>query len=78
MAVVAPEGTVGGLTGIEVPGSVEASREPLFLKDRSPLHYGDMSDSVVEAKPANPGADEWAARIAAQQFSEERVLLLYA
>ena len=26
-----------------------------------------MSDTVVEAKPANPKADEWAERIAAQQ-----------
>jgi hypothetical protein len=28
-----------------------------------------MSDTVIEAKPANPKADEWAARIAAQQRS---------
>ncbi len=28
-----------------------------------------MSDSVIEAKPANPKADEWAERIAAQQRS---------
>ena len=26
-----------------------------------------MSDTVIEAKPANPKADEWAERIAAQQ-----------
>ena len=31
------------------------------------LHRGVMSDSVIEAKPANPKADEWAERIAAQQ-----------
>src|ERR1041385_5006675 len=28
-----------------------------------------MSDTVIEAKPANPKADEWADRIAAQQRS---------
>jgi hypothetical protein len=28
-----------------------------------------MSDSVIEAKPANPKADEWAERISAQQRS---------
>jgi hypothetical protein len=28
-----------------------------------------MSDTVIEAKPANPKADEWAERIAAQQCS---------
>ena len=28
-----------------------------------------MSDTVIEAKPANPKADEWAERIAAQQRS---------
>ena len=28
-----------------------------------------MSDAVIEAKPANPKADEWAERIAAQQRS---------
>jgi hypothetical protein len=28
-----------------------------------------MSDSVIEAKPANPKADGWAERIAAQQRS---------
>lgn len=28
-----------------------------------------MSDTVIEAKPTNPRADEWAERIAAQQSS---------
>jgi hypothetical protein len=28
-----------------------------------------MSDSIIESKPANPKADEWAERIAAQQRS---------
>jgi len=28
-----------------------------------------MSDTVIEAKPTNPKADEWAERIAAQQRS---------
>ena len=28
-----------------------------------------MSDTVIKAKPANPKADEWAERIAAQQRS---------
>ena len=28
-----------------------------------------MNDTVIEAKPANPKADEWAERIAAQQRS---------
>ena len=28
-----------------------------------------MSETVIEAKPANPKADEWAERIAAQQRS---------
>ena len=28
-----------------------------------------MSDTVIEAKPANPKADEWAERIVAQQRS---------
>ena len=28
-----------------------------------------MSDSVIEARPANPKADEWAERIAVQQRS---------
>ena len=28
-----------------------------------------MSDTVIEAKPANPKADEWAERIAVQQGS---------
>jgi hypothetical protein len=33
------------------------------------LHCGVMSDTVIEAKPANPKAEEWAERIAAQQRS---------
>src|SRR5579863_8289834 len=33
------------------------------------VHCGGMSDSVMEAKPLNPKADEWAERIAAQQRS---------
>jgi hypothetical protein len=33
------------------------------------LHCGVMSDTVVEQRPANPKADEWAGRIAAQQRS---------
>ena len=32
-----------------------------------------MSDTIIEAKPANPRADEWAERIAAQQRSGESV-----
>jgi len=28
-----------------------------------------MSDTLIEQKPANPKADEWAERIAAQQRS---------
>ena len=45
-----------------------------------------MSDSVIEANPANPKADEWAERIAAQQrsgitvkqFCKERGLTEYS
>lgn len=45
-----------------------------------------MSDTVIEAKPANPKADEWAERIAAQrgsgmsvkQFCRERGLTEYS
>ena len=33
------------------------------------LHGGVMSDTVIETKPANPKADEWAERIATQQRS---------
>jgi hypothetical protein len=33
------------------------------------VHGGFMSDPVTEAKAASPKADEWAARIAAQQHS---------
>jgi len=36
---------------------------------RPAVHCGGMSDSVMEAKPLNPKADEWAERIAAQQRS---------
>lgn len=36
---------------------------------RSALHAGVMGETVIEAKPANPKADEWAERIAAQQRS---------
>jgi hypothetical protein len=36
------------------------------MTDRPALHCGVMSDTVIEAKPANPKADEWAERIAAQ------------
>ena len=32
-----------------------------------------MSDTVIEARPANPKADDWAERIAAQQRSEMSV-----
>jgi transposase-like protein len=31
------------------------------------LHSGVMSDTIIDAKPDNPKADEWAERIAAQQ-----------
>lgn len=45
-----------------------------------------MSDTVIEAKPANPKADEWAERIAAQrrsgmsvkQFCKEQGLTEYS
>jgi hypothetical protein len=45
-----------------------------------------MSDTVIEAKPVNPKADEWAERIAAQQrsgmsvkqFCEEQALTEYS
>src|SRR2546423_408217 len=33
----------------------------------SALHRGAMSDTTVEQRPANPKADQWAERIAAQQ-----------
>ena len=33
------------------------------------VHGSVMSDTVIEAKPVNPKADEWAERIAAQQRS---------
>ena len=36
---------------------------------RLALHSGVMGDSVIETRPANPKADEWAERIAAQQRS---------
>ena len=36
---------------------------------RSALHCGVMSETVIEAKPTNPKADEWAERIAAQRRS---------
>jgi hypothetical protein len=36
---------------------------------RLALHCGDMSDTVIEKRPANPKADEWAERIAAQARS---------
>jgi len=39
------------------------------MTHRSALHCGVMSDSVIEAKPANPKADEWAERIATQRRS---------
>jgi hypothetical protein len=37
--------------------------------NRLPLHCGGMSDPVIEKRPANPKADEWAERIAAQRAS---------
>jgi hypothetical protein len=40
-----------------------------FLKCRPVLHWGVMSDTLIEQKPANPKADERAERIAAQQSS---------
>ena len=36
---------------------------------RPAVHCGVMSDTVIEAKPVNPKADEWAERIATQQRS---------
>ena len=36
---------------------------------RPALHCGVMSDTVIEERTANPKADEWAERIAAQQRS---------
>src|SRR5215470_2462439 len=39
------------------------------MTHRSALHCGVMSDSVIKAKPANPKADEWVERIAAQRRS---------
>ena len=36
---------------------------------RPVVHGGVMSDTVIEAKPANSKADEWAERIATQQRS---------
>ena len=36
---------------------------------RPTVHFGVMSDTVIEAKPGNPKADEWAERIAAHQRS---------
>ena len=49
-------------------------------------HSGVMSDGVIDAKPANPKADEWVERIAAQQrsgisvkqFCKERGLTEYS
>jgi transposase len=54
--------------------------------DRLALHCGVMSDTVIEAKPANPKADEWAERIVAQrrsgmsvkQFCKEQGLTEYS
>src|SRR5262245_58050229 len=50
------------------------------------MHCGVMSDTVIDAKPANPKADEWAERIAAQarsgmsvkQFCKEQGLTEYS
>jgi hypothetical protein len=36
---------------------------------RSAVHCVVMSETVLEERPANPKADEWAERIAAQQRS---------
>jgi len=36
---------------------------------RPAVHGGVMSDTVIEARPANPKANEWAERIATQQRS---------
>ena len=53
---------------------------------RPAVHCRVMSDIVIEAKPANPKAEEWAERIAAQQrsgmsvkqFCKERGLTEYS
>ena len=53
---------------------------------RPALHCGVMSDTVITEKTANPKADEWAERIAAQQgsvisvkqFCKERGLTEYS
>ena len=53
---------------------------------RPAVHCRVMSDTVIEAKPANPKAEEWAERIAAQQrsgmsvkqFCKERGLTEYS
>ena len=53
---------------------------------RPAVHCGAMNDTVIEAKPANPKADEWAERIATQQrsgisvkqFCKERGLTEYS
>ena len=44
-------------------------REPLFLTYLCTLHSDVTGDTVIETKPANPKAGEWAERIAAQQRS---------
>jgi hypothetical protein len=57
-----------------------------LLIDLPALHCGVMNDSAIEAKPANPKADEWAERIAAQrrsgvsvkQFCKEQGLTEYS
>src|SRR5215469_17808734 len=40
---------------------------------RSAVHCGVMSETVLEERPANPKAVEWAERIAAQQRSGKSV-----
>jgi transposase len=53
---------------------------------RLAVHRGAMSDTIIEAKPVNSKADEWAERIAAQQrsgmsvkqFCKERGLTEYS
>ena len=40
---------------------------PLDKQCRPSLHGGVMSDTIVEQRPANSKADQWAERIAAQQ-----------
>src|SRR5262249_37169848 len=45
------------------------TRKRRFSWVRSWRHYGLMSDTAAEAKSANPKADEWTERIAAQQRS---------